>query len=97
METKDYSEIIQMLESEGYNNIRFIEGKGLCGVRDFVFTVGLCYGLCDYGYIGRYCYPKFLRGEAVNALIIWDGKSDPIGNWIKHKALGNEYSNSNSK
>jgi hypothetical protein len=96
-------ELINQLKTEGYYDIRYIEGRGLCGLREFLFTFGLCYGLEENSYAGRYCYPKdssSLFGSAfvcVVALQTWDGKGDPVGNWVKHTGSEGEWSNPNSK
>ena len=86
-------ELIQKLESDGYKEIREIPGRGLCGLRQFMFTVGLCYGLQEYSFEGRWCYPHEYALEALVALKVWDGKEDPAGNWVKYKGLDAEYSN----
>lgn len=83
------------LESEGYTNLRQIEGRGWCGLRQFLFTSGLCYGLDTKGYKGRYCFAK--PSEAFKSLASWDGKGDPEGDWIKHKGISGEYSNPNNE
>ena len=97
MSEMDNRELIQRLESEGYYNIRYVQGKGLCGLREFLFTIGLCYGLEENSYAGRYCYPKHSATDSHIALTTWNGKGDPIGNWIKHKGFGGEYTNANYK
>lgn len=81
-----------LLQEEGYSQLREIEGRGICGLRSMVFTVGLFYGLDQLGYSGRYCYPNI--AEAVVSCLTWDGKGDPKGNWIKHKGRV-EYTNPN--
>lgn len=87
---KNYN--LHELESQGYFNIRNIPGRGICGLFRFIFTVGLCYGINEHGYIRRYCYSNLV--DAISALEKWDGDNDPGGNWIKHK--GNfEYKNPN--
>lgn len=80
----------EFLESQGYYDIREIRGRGLCGLYRFIFTVGLCYGLDEYSYKGRYCFDS--ASEAKKAIDTWDGKEDPDGDWIKHKGSV-EYSN----
>lgn len=91
-------ELIKMLEKEGYYNIRFIEGIGLCGLKEFAFTIGLCYDLNKYSYSGRYCYPKKFSSDATIALSAWTyGKNEPIGNWVKHKGVSGEWTNPNYK
>lgn len=85
-------EIKSILESEGYFNLKIIEGRGVVGLFRFIFTVGLVYGISEYDYKGRYCYPNL--HDATASLEKWDGKEDPSGNWIKHKGRI-EYSNPN--
>lgn len=87
-------ELIKKLESEGYMEIREIPGRGLCGLHKFLFTIGLCYGLDSTSYVGRYCYPYERVLDAIVAIKTWDGKEDPLGNWVKHKGRY-EYSNPN--
>lgn len=81
------------LIEQGYMPLREVEGRGLCGIRRMLYTVGLFYGLTNDSYEGRYCYETF--AEAVIGLFTWDGKSDPDGDWIKHKGQIGEYSNPN--
>lgn len=82
------------LQEEGYFNIEKIEGRGLCGLFRFIYTTGLCYGLNEYGYEGRYCFESTADAEA--SLKEWDGNGDPSGDWIKHKGEKGEYSNPNN-
>ena len=82
------------LESEGYFELRVVEGRGICGLQKFLFTVGLCEGIATNGfdtYDGRYCYPHEYTIDAVMALKLWDGKQDPKGRWIKYKGKKGEY------
>lgn len=84
-------ELNNILQKEGYTHLKFIEGKGVCGLMRFMFTVGLVYGLTAHLYEGRYCYESFL--DAKEALDNWDGVGDPQDTeWIKHKGH-REYSN----
>ena len=77
----------QFLTEQGYTDLRMIEGRGLCGIRRFIFTTGLVYGLNMAGYEGRYCYPDKL--SAKNALEQWDGVDHPDDDdWIKNKGHG---------
>ncbi len=34
-------ELIEFLKKEGYYNLREIPNRGLCGLRQFIFTVGV--------------------------------------------------------
>jgi len=63
-----------------------------CGVQKYMFTYSLTVGIVETAYFCRYCYES--RGEALSALISWDGRGDPPGNWIKKKGHG-EYQNPN--
>jgi hypothetical protein len=84
---------IDYLKTEGYQNIKEIPGKGICGLRDFIFTTGLIIGMDEVGYFGRYCYGS--KEEALAAINSWDGQGDPPGDWIKYKGNGGERSNPN--
>lgn len=81
------------LERQEYVHIREVPGRGVCGLHRFVFTMGLCWGLDEGGYRGRYCYEH--GWNAMMALHHWDGTSDPGENWIKYKGEGGERSNEN--
>lgn len=82
-------EFIKLMEKEGYRDIRMIPGRGWCGLRPFIFTTGLCYGLNEHGYDGRFCYTTYL--EARVAFELWDGGNNPHGQWLKHKGYSGEF------
>jgi hypothetical protein len=69
---------------------RDVPDQGLCVLRRFIFTTGLCTRVsidalsCDYA--ARYCYPSL--SDARHALAEWDGVGDPPGAWIKEKVSG---------
>ena len=86
-------ELKVVLEADHYVGLREIEGKGICGLMQFAYTIGLVYGIDRYGYTGRYCYPHDVVKECVVALKLWDGKEDPIGDWIKHKGIKGDITN----
>ena len=86
-------ELLEMLKREGYYNVKEIPGRGLCGLREFITTIGLVEGLTESGYSGRYCYPKNRIYVTIVALETWDGKDDPIGNWLVYKGERGEYRN----
>lgn len=84
-------QIFDLMRKEGYTHLREVPGRGLCGLQQFVYTWGLCYGLDEHGIAGRYCFD--CRFEAVQALFEWDGTGDPPGRWIKHKGSAGEWGN----
>jgi len=82
------------LENEGcYFDLKEIKGRGFCGLEIMIFTTRLWYGLTYEGREGGYDYKSL--NEAKAALNLWDGISDPPGNWIKHKGGKGEYLNPN--
>lgn len=88
-------EVIESLSQEHYYDLKVTPGRGICGLRDFIFTTGLCYGLDETGYAGRYCYHT--EKEAEDALHVWNGADNPTGNWIKHKTRNKDLHNPNYK
>lgn len=46
-------------ETEGYQHITEIPGKGICAIARMAFTTGLFIGLTPIGYEGRYCYKNY--------------------------------------
>lgn len=75
-------QLLLQLKEQGYENIVKINNDW-CGLYRFAFTVGLVVGLDKFGYERRYCFDKW--SEALESLLIWDGKGHPSGNWIKCK------------
>ena len=72
---KDGIEIGEIVEL-GYHYPRYIEGVGWCGIRQFIFTVGVCYGLDRIGYTGRFCF-KTLNDE-LGFYDAWNGIEQPV-------------------
>lgn len=64
----------QILTSNGYMNVRCINGLW-CGVHRYIFTVGVCYGLDETGYRGRFCFSTYQN--AALFLKDWDGETPP--------------------
>lgn len=87
--------IIERMGEDAKEYVMFteIDGKGLCALKPFMFTVGLCIGINEHSFYGRYCYPNDRKLEAIFALGCWDGKGDPRGNWVKYKGKDGERSN----
>ena len=66
---------IQHACENGYENVREIDGV-VCGTMRFVYTVGVCYGIDETGYRGRFCFDNHLY--ALLFLNEWDGQTPPI-------------------
>lgn len=81
----------QLLQSEGYTHIKFIEGLGYCGLKRFIFTTGLCYGLNETGFEGRWCYEKLSDAKEALKTLTTVGPDDE--HWIKYKGIMGEWSN----
>ncbi len=86
------ADLITELTKNNYMFLKYVPGRGICGLARMYFTTGLFYGLEWDTYQGRYCYESKL--EALQDLFAWDGAGDPPGDWIKHKGHV-EYSNPN--
>ena len=84
-------EFIRVLEKEDYTNVRWIEGLGYCGLRRFIFTTGLCYGLDETGFEGRWCYERFTDAKEALKTLAAAGPDDE--HWIKYKGNLGEWSN----
>lgn len=65
----------RFLLSEGYTNLRDIEGM-VCGCYRFIFTSGVCYGIDFGGLAGRFCFDT--KANARLFLKEWDGIEKPI-------------------
>jgi hypothetical protein len=88
-------ELTKILNDLGWDNLRIIEGRGICGTttKNFLFTNAIAFGLDENGWRGRWCYPKELGIEHVKvAFKYWKGEGDPLGDWMKHKGI-TEYGN----
>jgi hypothetical protein len=86
------------LHHNGYSFLReqeveMMNGSCIVGLRRFLYSVGLCYGIDDDGFVGRYCFETM--SEAIHALEKWNGQKFPPGDWIKHKGHVGEFSNPN--
>ena len=85
------AKLFAMLEAEGYTDLKYIDGQGLCGLNNLALTVGLFCGLNENFYKYRYCYPNLL--EAMCGLEGWDGTGHPDGDWIVLKGKGDDLQN----
>lgn len=90
---KAMPDLKQFLTDEGYTYLKEIPNKGLCGIKRFIFTTGLVYGLNEIGYKGRYCHHS--HAEALEALNNWNGQGHPKSNWVKHKGRDVDEGNPN--
>lgn len=64
------------LVAHGYLNLRQIEGWGWCGVLRFMYTHGVCIGLDETGYGGRFCFDTYQNARLF--LAEWDGVTMPM-------------------
>lgn len=74
----DYMDAIKakdLFESHGYTNIRYV-GDMWCGVNRFMYTCGVCYGLDECGYRGRFCFDTMQN--ATLFLQDWNGVTLPV-------------------
>lgn len=90
-------EISTLLETQyGYRvRVRVIDGQFIAVIK-FAYTWGLCYGVDEHGYKGRYCYTDlcdcYIAFDEVSKL---DADNPPDDSrWLKHKGL-TEFSNPN--
>jgi hypothetical protein len=86
-------ELIEYLKTQGYYQFRKVPNRGICSLRNFLFTTGIIIGLDVDSYFGRYCYSN--QSEASEELKNWNGEGDPKGNWLKYKGIGGERENTN--
>jgi hypothetical protein len=91
-------ELINSLEAEGYRSVTYVNGKGICGLKAFAFTIGLVCGIELDGYDHRYCYPRESSQVALSQLLSWKLSDEEVSEdpqdpyWIKKKGRV-EYSN----
>tara|TARA_R110000850_G_scaffold7469_4_gene27196 strand:+ start:210 stop:539 length:330 start_codon:yes stop_codon:yes gene_type:complete len=90
------------LEKDGYQELTYVKGKGICGLYPFAFTIGLCCGIGEWGYDHRYCYPHKHVMTAILQLRQWGGLEEEVVEdpqdefWIKRKG-SYEHGNLNHK
>jgi len=65
---------LYLIRGHGYTDLREINGM-TCGVMRFLYTCGVCYGLDETGYVGRYCFDT--HQNACLFLKDWDGLKTP--------------------
>jgi hypothetical protein len=68
-------ELQDILEQNGYTDVRYVEGWGICGIQRMIFTVGACYGMDESGMKGRFCFDTQQNAELF--LRDWDGTTLP--------------------
>ena len=92
-------ELKVQLKKEGFKEIRYVKGKGWCGIKGFMFTVGLCCGLDKLGWDHRYCYPPEQVMVPILQLLVWSKSEDEVTEdpqdpfWIKRKGTDGEWGN----
>lgn len=88
-------DLFDFLMSQGYISIRYVNGKGYCGIEEMLYDYALFYGMTRIGREGHYCFDTLI--EAMKSLGEWNGIGDPPGNWSYHKGLQGRYKNANYK
>lgn len=69
-------EKIKLLESEGYFDLRYIEGVGICGLNRYMFTVGVLANITlERPYEYRFCFRDLLSARSF--FNEWDGETWP--------------------
>lgn len=53
-------------------------------IKQFACTYGLLVGISGWGYQQRFCYESY--GQALEALLTWNGSGDPPGMWLSERA-----------
>jgi|SRR5882724_5133318 len=89
-----FEDLLNHVTRQGYKELKYIPGQGVCGLFNFIYTIGLCTHLTAIGYWGRYCFKSY--DDAKQALADWNGDSDPPGEWIKYKGWDGERSHEES-
>lgn len=78
-------EMLAMLKSEGYENIREFPDGTIAATFQFLFTSAIISDIHQYGYEERWCYHT--KADAIAALDNWNGIGEPTG-WHRHPATG---------
>lgn len=81
----DSEEFELFLITQGYMMPRQLPDGTWIALHQLMYTVGLCYGLDEYGWKKRWCYED--RVQALHALLVWDGKGDPPGPWVARRGV----------
>lgn len=63
------------LEDMGYEDVRYIEPAGWCGVMRMLYTCGVCFNLTEHSVGGRFCFDTLACARLF--LADWDGKTYP--------------------
>lgn len=74
--------VIKALEAEGYRGVKAIDDGRFVGWMRQIFTTGL-FVMTEHSVERRYCYEHAIAAAA--AVVLWDGKGDPPGPWLKEK------------
>lgn len=69
-----------------YTFMRYIDGRGWCGVHRLLYHWTVHIGIDHTGYEDRFCFAD--EGKARRSLERWDGAGDMPGDWHKHPATG---------
>lgn len=82
MTVEEQARITKALEAEGYLFVKPIDDGRFIGMLRMAYTAGL-FVMTEHFVERRYCYEHAIAAGA--AAVLWDGKGDPPGPWIKEK------------
>jgi hypothetical protein len=68
-------DLIIHLYKEGYTNLKMVNNQ-LCGIKEFIFTFGVCCDMDKHGYRYRFCFSD--KKYALDFLDSWDGETLPM-------------------
>lgn len=69
------SKLQDILDQNGYVDVREVENWGVCGIQRFLYTCGICYGMDEGGIKGRFCFSTMQNAQLF--LRDWDGIALP--------------------
>lgn len=70
-------DLMQIIEDNGYQELRYVEGVGWCALLQYLYTVGVFLDLDKAGPAqGRYCFAEW--SDASHFLKHWDGITEPV-------------------
>lgn len=81
---KEDQKLLEYLTAQGYSHLTRLHNRGMCGIKEMVFTWNICIGMDMSGMVGQFFFDT--EKEAEFSIRNWrDGLVDPPGNWVKYK------------